>query len=215
MIDSISWLDAAVAYGRQNWFELLAALTGFVCVYLNAKENVWGWPISIVSAFCYIFIFYEDTFYADMALQGFFIAVGFYGWYEWLYGGAKQDTLAITRISRGHAVLSLITGVVFSALFAYLLSTRTDAQQPVIDSTLTVFSLIAQYLLARKILENWIIWIGVDIFYVPVFLGRGRYVTAALYFTYLILAVMGYLRWRKRQAAQKQTFLVKNDLYNT
>jgi nicotinamide mononucleotide transporter len=212
MTDSIPWLEAAVAYGRQNWFELLAALTGFVCVYLNAKENVWGWPISIVSAFCYIFIFYEDTFYADMVLQGFFIAVGCYGWYAWLYGGDRQDTLEVTRISRGLAVLAGVIGVVFSALVAYLLSTQTDAQQPVIDSTLTVFSLIAQYLLARKILENWLIWIGVDIFYVPVFLGRGRYVTAALYFTYLVLAVMGYVQWRKRQAAQKQTFLAKNDL---
>jgi nicotinamide mononucleotide transporter len=212
MIDSIPWLEAA-AYGRQNWFELLAAFTGFVCVYLNAKENVWGWPISIVSAFCYIFIFYEDTFYADMVLQGVFIVVGFYGWYQWLYNGGRQNTtLEITRISRGQAVLSGVAGVVLSALVSYLLSTQTDAQQPIIDSTLTVFSLIAQYLLARKILENWLIWIGVDIFYVPVFLGRGRYVTAALYFTYLVLALMGYLQWRKRQAAKKQTFLVENDL---
>jgi nicotinamide mononucleotide transporter len=213
MIDSIPWLEAVATYGRQNWFELLAAFTGFVCVYLNARENVWGWPISIVSAFCYIFIFYADTFYADMVLQGFFIAVGFYGWYEWLYGGGRQrTTLEITRISRNQAVLAGVAGVVLSALVSYLLSTQTDAQQPIIDSTLTVFSLIAQYLLARKILENWLIWIGVDIFYVPVFLGRGRYVTAALYFTYLVLAVMGYLQWRKRQAAQKQTFLAENDL---
>ena len=212
MIESIPWLEAVVAYCQQNWFELLAAFTGFICVYLNAIENAWGWPISIVSAFCYIFIFYEDTFYADMVLQGFFIVVGFYGWYEWLYGGSQRDTLAITRIGRDQAVVAAVAGVVLSAVVSYLLSTQTDAQQPIVDSTLTVFSLIAQYLLARKILENWLIWIGVDIFYVPVFLGRGRYVTAALYFTYLILAVMGYLQWRKRQAAQKQTFLAENDL---
>lgn len=212
MTDSIFWLEAIIAYCQQNWFELIAAFTGFICVYLNAKENVWGWPISIISSFCYIFIFYEDTFYADMALQVVFILVGFYGWYEWLYGGTQQEALEITRISRSQAVLSLVAGVVFSALVAYLLSTQTDAQQPIIDSTLTVFSLIAQYLLARKILENWVIWIGVDIFYVPVFLGRDRHVTAALYSTYLILAVMGYLQWRKRQAMQKQTFLTKNDL---
>jgi nicotinamide mononucleotide transporter len=213
MIDSIPWLEAVATYGRQNWFELLAAFTGFVCVYLNARENPWGWPISIVSAFCYIFIFYEDTFYADMVLQGFFIVVGFYGWYEWRYGDGRQHTaLKISRISRKQVVLSGVAGVVLSAFVSYLLSTQTNARQPIIDSTLSVFSLIAQYLLARKILENWLIWIGVDIFYVPVFLGRGRYVTAALYFTYLVLAVMGYLQWRKRQAAQKQTFLAENDL---
>jgi nicotinamide mononucleotide transporter len=212
MIESIPWLEAVVAYGQQNWFELLAAFTGFICVYLNAIENALGWPISIVSAFCYIFIFYEDTFYADMVLQGFFIAVGFYGWYEWLYGGSRRNTLKISRIGRGQAVVAAVAGVLLSAVVSYLLSTQTDAQQPIVDSTLTVFSLIAQYLLARKILENWLIWIGVDIFYVPVFLGRGRYVTAALYFTYLVLAVMGYLQWRKRQAAQKQTFLAENDL---
>ncbi len=212
MIESIPWLQAVVAYCQQNWFELLAAFTGFICVYLNAIENVWGWPISIISAFCYIFIFYEDTFYADMVLQGFFIAVGFYGWYEWRYGGGRRETLAISRIGRGQAAVSAVVGIVLSAVVSYLLSTQTDAQQPIVDSTLTVFSLIAQYLLARKILENWLIWIGVDIFYVPVFLGRGRYVTAALYFTYLILAVMGYLQWRKRLAAQKQTFLAENDL---
>ncbi len=103
---------------------------------------------------CYIFIFTKTPSTPTWRSKDFLLQWAFTAGMNGCTAGAKQDTLAITRISRGHAVLSLITGVVFSALFAYLLSTRTDAQQPVIDSTLTVFSLIAQYLLARKILEN-------------------------------------------------------------
>jgi nicotinamide mononucleotide transporter len=211
-MNAVNWFNLVVEFGRQNWFELIAAVTGFICVYLNAKENVWGWPISIISAFCYIFIFYEDTFYADMFLQVVFILVGFYGWYQWLYGGSNEHKLEISGITKGQVIICALIAVTFSTLLSYLLATQTDAQQPVIDSTLTVCSLIAQYLLARKIVENWLIWIGADIVYVPVFVDRGRYLTAALYFTYLILAIMGYLQWRKRLLAQKQTFLAENDL---
>ncbi len=198
--------ETVVTYLVENWFELFATITGFICVYLNAKQNPWGWPIGIISAFLYIFIFYEDTFYADMVLQVIYIIVGFYGWYEWLYGGVNKQTLSVSRISFREMIISLVIGTVLSGLLSYLLHTQTDAQQPVVDASLTVFSLIAQYFLARKVLENWLIWIGVDLVYVPTFLYRERYLTAALYFAYLILAANGYLMWRKSIQLQKQTF---------
>ena len=197
-----------------NWLEVTGVITGFICVYLNTRENIWGWPIGIISVFCYIFVFYDAKLYADMALQVIYVVLGFYGWHQWLYGGEAKKNLKVSAIRQKELLLLLVLGVVATAVTFYFLQKFTDASLPFWDSLTTVFSLAGQYLLARKVLENWLFWIFVDVIYVFVYFHKELYFTSLLYFGFLVLATIGYFGWRKsllRSAGQ--TFLVKNDLY--
>lgn len=186
-----------VTYLQQNWLELIGVLTGFVCVYLNAVENIWGWPIAIVSCAIYIFVMLAARLYADVGLQVVYVGLNAYGWYQWLFGGNNHKALRVTRIRRYELLALFPAGLVGTMAMYFYFSTQTDAAQPFWDSFCTAFSLVALYLQANKRLESWLLWILVDIIYVPLFFSRTLYPTAGLYVAYLILATAGFLLWRK------------------
>jgi nicotinamide mononucleotide transporter len=190
-------LAEIIQYITQNWLEIAGVITGFICVLLNAKENIWGWPLGIISCFLYIFIMYDARFYADMWLQIVYVFLNAYGWYQWLYGGVNKGELQVSHISRQQAVLLLPLGVSATGAAYYYFSTYTDAAQPFWDSFNTAFSLVAVSLQAKKKLESWILWIMVDIIYIPLFFFRGLRLTSLLYVAFLVLAVMGYILWRR------------------
>lgn len=185
---------AAVGNTPLEW---VAVVTGFLCVWLAARESLWNFPVAIVSCGLYIIVYYQSALYSDCILQGFFIALSFYGWYEWLYGGARRTELAVSR-TRPYEWLWLTVGaVVFTGGFGYYLRHYTDDTIPYLDSLTTAISLAAQYLMMRKRLENWWLWIGVDALYVPILWYKQLYPTSGLYTVYLVLAVYGYVEWRK------------------
>jgi nicotinamide mononucleotide transporter len=185
-----------IQYVQQNWLEVAGVVTGFICVYLNAKENIWGWPMGIISCFLYIFFMYDSEFYAGMWLQITYVFLNAYGWYQWLYGGANRQALTVTHITSKEIMIFLPAGMLLTAMAFYYFSTYTNAAQPFWDSFNTAFSLVAVYLQATKRLESWIIWITVDIIYVPLFFFQEHYLTTCLYMAYLILATLGYFLWR-------------------
>jgi nicotinamide mononucleotide transporter len=177
--------------------EVVAATFGAIAVYLSARENIWSWPTAIVNVALYTIVFYQSRLYADMGLQVVYLVLSIYGWYNWLHGGALRTTLHVSRASlRTLALLAVIVAIGSFAL-GNTLATRTNAVFPYLDSTLTVTSLVAQWLMTRKVLENWILWIVVDVAYVPMFLSRGLPATAVLYTVFLVLAVLGYITWRR------------------
>jgi len=194
----MQFIEILTQYFSKNWIELIGAFTGLICVYLNVKENIWSFPLAIVTCAFYVVFFYKTKFYADMGLNILFIILGFIGWYQWLYGGNNKTELKITHISVSELIWSLCFGLGFTAIAFYYFNNYTDATAPFWDSFNTAFSLVAQYLLNKKRLENWIFWIMVDVIYVPMFLIREKYPTAGLYIIYLILATIGYLSWRKK-----------------
>lgn len=198
MIETVNNL---IQYLQQNWLEVSGVVTGFICVYLNAREHIWGWPMGIISCFLYIFIMYQAQFYADMWLQVIYVFLNAYGWHQWLYGGADKQQLRVTHITRKETIILLPAGVILTGAAFYYFSTQTDAAQPFWDSFNTAFSLVAIYLQAQKRLESWIIWIIVDIIYIPLFYFRGLYPTAGLYLAYLALATAGYFLWRRSMLA--------------
>jgi nicotinamide mononucleotide transporter len=195
-------LTEVLQYLQQNWLEVTGVITGFICVYLNARENIWGWPMGIISCFLYIFIMYQAQFYADMWLQVVYVFLNAYGWYEWLYGGANKQALTVSHVIPKEILILLPAGILLTSAAYYYFATQTDASQPFWDSFNTAFSLVAIYLQAKKRLESWLVWITVDIIYVPLFYFRGLYPTAGLYLAYLILATAGYLLWRKSMLKQ-------------
>lgn len=180
--------------------ELLAALLGAISVYLSVRQNIWSWPTAIVNVVVYAFVFYQAKLYADMGLQVIYAALSVYGWYEWLYGGANRTELHVTRTApRLGAVLTLIA-LAGSAALGVFLRGATDAALPFMDSFLSSTSLVAQWMMTKKKLENWLVWIGVDVLYVGMFVFKHLYITAGLYAVFLALAVRGYIDWRLSMA---------------
>lgn len=177
--------------------EALAALFGAVSVYLSVRENVWSWPTAIVNVTLYILVFFRAKLYADMALQVVYIAISVYGWHQWLHGGAGKTTLAVSRLTGRLAALLVAIGAVSVLLLGSVLGRYTDAALPWLDSATTATSLIAQWMMAKKILENWLVWVAVDVVYIGMFLFKSLTLTAALYAVFLVLSAAGYFQWRK------------------
>lgn len=189
--------DARWYLGSVNSLELFAALVGAVSVWLSVRQNIWSWPTAIVNVVLYAVVFYEAKLYADMGLQVIYAVLSVYGWYEWLYGGEGRTELRVTRLGpRLGGALALIAVAGSTALGA-LLHHETDAALPFMDAFLSSTSLVAQWMMTRKLLENWIVWIAVDVLYVGMFIFKGLYLTAGLYAVFLALAVKGYLDWRQ------------------
>lgn len=182
-----------------SFLEILGFITGVIGVWLTAKQSIWCWPIAILNVMLYALIFYDAQLYADMGLQVFYIGMSLYGWYYWLKGGkgATENTVPVTRTSTSHLLLFSLLTLIGTCVLGYLLQSYTDAALPYIDSFCTSASLFAQLLQARKALENWLIWIGVDLVYIAVYLVKALYLTAVLYAIFVALAIVGYQAWKK------------------
>jgi nicotinamide mononucleotide transporter len=202
MVQSISesFQQFFIQTGMLEWF---GVFTGILCVWLAAKNNIYNWPIAIVSVVIYIFIFFESKLYADMGLQFYFLIMNFYGWYFWSKNkNNKQAESAVSLITKKEIMLSIAGVVVFTAVLGFLLHKNTDASFPFVDSFCTACSLIAQIFLARKVLQNWLIWIFVDIIYVGVYVSKDLYATAFMYALYVYIASVGYFDWRRTYREQ-------------
>lgn len=175
--------------------ELFAALLGLVSVWLTVVQNVWCWPVGAVMVALYFFIFYQARLYADMGLQGVYFVLQFYGWYAWLYGGARHDPLTVRRATPHQLVMAGALGLAGTFALGHALSRYTDASLPYWDSAATAFSLVAQWLLARKLIENWLLWVGVDVLSVGIYWVKGLYPTMVLYAVFTGMAVCGYRAW--------------------
>jgi nicotinamide mononucleotide transporter len=184
--------------------ELVAALVGALSVYLSVRQNIWSWPTAIVNVVLYTLVFYDAKLYADMGLQVIYAVLSVYGWYEWLHGGENKTELHVTRTARRLAIVLAIIGLVGAAALGVILRRATDAALPFMDSFLSSTSLVAQWMMTKKKLENWIVWIAVDVLYVGMFAFKHLYLTSALYAVFLGLAVRGYIDWRRSMTSQLQ-----------
>ena len=176
--------------------EVMAAAFGVISVFLSTRQHIWSWPTGIVNVALYAVVFYQGRLYGQMGLQPIYLALSIYGWYEWLHGGEHRTELRVSSASpRLLAVLAALNVVAWLVLAAVL--RRTDAALPWLDALLTTTSLVAQWMMTRKILENWLLWIVLDLIYVPMFFSQRLYATALLYAAFLVLAAMGYVEWRR------------------
>ena len=179
-----------------NPIEIVAAVFGVISVFLSVKQNIWSWPTAIVNVGLYIIVFFESKLYADTGLQVIYVVLNAYGWYHWLYGGKNRTELPVSRTSGRVGAILVGLGLVGTALIGTLLAQKTDAALPYMDAMTTSTSLVAQWMMTRKLLENWIIWVAVDVVYIGMYIYKSLYVTAALYLVFLILSAMGYFQWR-------------------
>jgi nicotinamide mononucleotide transporter len=183
--------------------ELVAVIFGVVSVLLSVKENIWSWPTALVNVALYFALFRLSGLYSDMGLQVVYFALSIYGWYEWLYGGKGRTALTVSRTpGKLWAILAGI-GVVFWAILGKLTSHMPGVALPYVDAATATTSLVAQYMMTRKYIENWTLWIIVDVVYVGMFIFKGLYLTAGNYAIYLVLAVMGHIAWKKSLASRE------------
>jgi nicotinamide mononucleotide transporter len=185
---------------RLDGTEVFAALMGFICVLLNIRANIWAWFFGILSIVPYIFVFYQVGLYGDFALHIFFLIANFYGIWHWLYGGKgnQVDSLPITKSQPAMLGIGLVLSLIGMLLFGYASSLIETASLPYIDAYIAIFSVWGQILLARKKIENWLVWIIVDIVAIGVYFHKDLYATSLLYTLYLFMASYGYWQWRKK-----------------
>ncbi|WP_259065549.1 nicotinamide riboside transporter PnuC [Mucilaginibacter sp. X4EP1] len=181
---------------QQTWPEIIAVITGLLCVYLAAKNSIWNWPFAIISVGIYIFIFFNSRLYADMGLQFYFMAMNIYGWYYWSRAPTNEKKMPVVLITKKEIILSVIGVLLFTVFLGSILK-YTPASFPYLDSFCAACSLVAQVLLARKVLENWLIWVFVDVIYVGIYIFKGLDLTALMYAAYVVIAWMGYIDWKK------------------
>ena len=175
--------------------EWVAAALGLVSVWLNVREDWRGWPIGAVMVALYFAVFARVKLYADAGLQVIYFVLQFYGWYEWVRGGENKSGLAVSRAPLRVLVSCAVTGAMATVLLGTGLKRYTDQALPYWDSGITAFSLIAQWMLAKKYLENWLLWAAIDVIAIGVYWSKHLLPTAVLYGCFLLLCLRGHQRW--------------------
>jgi nicotinamide mononucleotide transporter len=174
--------------------EVLGFVTGGFCVWLAVREHVATWPIGIANNAFFFVLFWQGRLFADAWLQVVYMALGVYGWWTWLRGGSQAAPRKITRtLSSEWLGIVVVVPLAVWGLREVLIAVQGAA--PFWDSLTTVLSLAAQFLMCRKRLEHWFIWIAADLIYIPLYLSRDLALTAVLYFVFLVMCVVGLRQW--------------------
>ena len=187
------WRTAAAA----SWPEQAATVFGLLGVALTIRQSLWNFPIGLVQVSLSARVFYEARLYADMKLQGFFFVVLAYGWWHWTRPTGGKTSLPVTRLTRAAAIGYVAVGVVGTLLWGRYLHVYTDAAMPYRDAFIASFSILSQWLQARKKLENWVGWMAVNLSAVAVYWLAGLYWFAVLYLLFFVLAAAGHREWLK------------------
>ncbi len=192
--------------------EIFGALTGILYVFLEIRQNILLWPLGIITSAVYIYVFRENGFYAGMVLQFYYLAISVYGWSVWgreqrartmeqTVSGVKsteqKKSLTVRRIDLKTGIICAVVSLVLWAGLGYVLDRWTDSPVPLWDGLITSLSVVATWMLTRKILEQWHVWIIANVMATVVYLAVGMYPTAVLFMVYAVMAVAGLREWIK------------------
>jgi nicotinamide mononucleotide transporter len=182
-----------------TWLEIVAVVIALAMVGCNIREIHWGWPLAIVSSLMYFALFWRSRLYGDAALQIFFAVVALWGWYQWLRGHrADGSVLRVTRLTRRGLALTVVACALLWPVTGFFLKTFTDTDVPWWDAFPTAVSLVGQFLLGRKFIENWAVWIVVNVVSVGLFAYKGLWLTVGLYVVFIALSWVGWKEWKRR-----------------
>ncbi len=191
-------LFSILQYIQNNPVEIIGAILSLIYLYLSVKQNVNLWIFGFLSSAFYIVVFFQSKFYADMSLNFYYLAVSIFGWISWKTGKQKTGSeLPVKRIKLLEAFVLTSAALVIYFIYYYILINFTDSPLPRADSFTTAVSIIATWMLARKRIEHWLLWVVVDTVSASLYFYKMLYPTAILFVIYTIMAVVGFIQWRK------------------
>jgi nicotinamide mononucleotide transporter len=182
-----------------NKIELLGAILGILYVVLSIRQNIFTWPTGLLTSVLYIVVFYKSALYAAMSLQVYYVFISIYGWYFWLRGKNSNNKLQ-ARVQKINKQFLLRIGAVTLLIYGFILFILinfSDSDVPFMDSLTTSLSITATWMLARKYIEHWIIWIFVDIVSSGLYIYKNLWPTVVLFSVYTVMAFIGYVEWKK------------------
>ena len=209
----------------ENIVEIFGAVTGIAYVILEIRRNIWLWPLGIVTSAVYIYVFGREGFYANMGLQWYYLVISIYGWYQWseaitskkeearrasgivdpgdspsslpldkIEGALRSDVRRIDMFTAGWCMFAAIS--LWAGLW-FILDRATDSPVPLWDGLIASLSVVATWMLTRKYIEQWYVWIIANAIAIAVYLASGLYPTAILFFVYFVMAIIGVIKWRR------------------
>jgi len=185
-----------------NKIELIGAILGLLYILFSIRQHILTWATGLLTSALYIVVFFQSGFYADMGLQVYYVFISIYGWYFWLKGEKKaarnsEQQVPVTRIKKRVLVKSAIVTLLIFLFLIFILKRFTDSTVPVMDSLTTALSITATWMLAKKYIEHWLIWIFVDFFSAGLYVYKNLWPTVVLFIVYTVMAIIGYLEWKK------------------
>jgi nicotinamide mononucleotide transporter len=178
--------------------EIFAAILGAISVWLTGKQNILCWPIGIVMVSIYAYIFYGTKLYSDMLLQVYFFVMQIVGWIAWTRKKTPDSaTIKVSQLNSNQRIIWISIILILGLLLGKIMAMKTDATFPYFDAMLAVMSIVAQWLMTIKKIENWILWIVADLCYIFLYFYKQLYPTSILYFVFLGIAIIAFLEWRR------------------
>ena len=188
----------------RNYIEILATITGLIYLVYSIKGKVLLWFYGLITSILSVYVFFKSRLYADTGINLYYVIVSIYGWIHWYKrGNDNKKELPVSRITLKNSLILLIITLLIFLFISYILTKYTDSTVILWDSFITAFSITATWMLARKIMEHWIIWVVVDALSIGLYLYKGLFPTVFLFLVYTILAITGYFEWMKQWKAQE------------
>ena len=192
----------AAAWAVTTSLEIISVIFGLIYVYLAARENIWCWPAALIGTGTAIYLFWDASLIMESALNVYYLAMAFFGWWQWQYGSSNKNELPISSWRPQHHIIALVIIASLTIIFGYVLSSKTSAALPYVDSFTTWAAVVTTWMVARKVLENWLYWMVINPVSVWLFAERGLYLYALLFIAYSIIPIFGYIKWRRNFANQ-------------
>lgn len=191
-------MEVVIAYLQANWIELAGSVLSIIYLYLSIKQRVSLWIFGFLCSLLYVVVFFQSKFYADMSLQFYYLGVSVFGWISWKAGKPEnRKELPVKRTTPLSGAIILVIALVLYFLYYFILSEYTDSPLPKADAFTTALSIVATWMLARKMIEHWWLWIIVDSVSAGLYFYKALYPTAILFVIYTVMAIIGYRQWKK------------------
>ena len=182
-----------------NKIELLGAILGILYIFFSIRQSILTWPTGLLTSVLYVIVFFQSKFYADMGLQVYYVVISIYGWYYWLKGAKSEEShsVPVRKLSKKLWIIMGVASVLIYIILVFILIDFTDSDVPYMDSLTTALSIVATWMLAKKYIEQWLIWIFVDAVSAGLYVFKNLWPTVILFIVYTIMAILGYIEWKK------------------
>ena len=193
-------INIALEWLLSNKIEVLGAILGVLYIVFSVKQNILTWPTGLLTSLLYIVVFYNSKFYAGMGLQAYYVVVSIYGWFYWLKGTQTETQAKNVQVRKTSVKLwrkLIVSSILIYLLILFVLLNFTDSDIPYLDSLTTALSIVATWMLARKYIEHWLIWIFVDLLSSALYVYKNLWPTVILFLIYTFMAYLGYTEWLK------------------